>query len=451
MSINQKDIFKHFSSSQEVAGEHFFSRSFSVFMKVMEEKKFSAAAVKLQLTQSSISQTIAGLERSLGVDLFNRESRPPQPTKEAVKLYEALKESEKNVSQILVNIQYENLVKPAVRIGMIESAGKVIAADLCKQMQKTLGLVSLTSEPSGTLMEQLKEGSLDIAVLAGEESHEDINKYFLGEDPWYFIFPKEFTLNQEKLTFEKLKLCGLPFIYHSKETADGGLLNEYFRKHNLYFPKVFEIQSNAFVYDLVGAGLGWSVSHMLGLMSHEKNTLNICPISDASGTMIAHSGGVVLSPESGSTMALIEAKDAAGAMLPGSPGTRVDSNGYAILPYLRPYRINAVEIDPKGSHDDVAFDRTVAQVVPWEGSVVKVAFGTKVQNNLTLQARQANHEPLPFAASIFSPDGKEIGVVGQGSMMFISDANAKRAIVKWSGGQCSVDLGQQTTKDSVCR
>ncbi|MGW8235662.1 fimbria/pilus outer membrane usher protein, partial [Klebsiella pneumoniae] len=27
----------------------------------------------------------------------------------------------------------------------------------------------------------------------------------------------------------------------------------------------------------------------------------------------------------------------------------------------------------------------------------------------------------------------------------------KRAIVKWSGGQCSVDLGQQTTKDSVCR
>ncbi len=166
--------------------------------------------------------------------------------------------------------------------------------------------------------------------------------------------------------------------------------------------------------------------------------------------MIAHSGGVVLSPESGSTMALIEAKDAAGAMLPGSPGTRVDSNGYAILPYLRPYRINAVEIDPKGSHDDVAFDRTVAQVVPWEGSVVKVAFGTKVQNNLTLQARR---EPRAVAVcgKYFLPDGKEIGVVGRGSMMFISDANAKRAIVKWSGGQCSVDLGQQTTKDSVCR
>lgn len=190
MSINQKDIFKHFSSSQEVAGEHFFSRSFSVFMKVMEEKKFSAAAVKLQLTQSSISQTIAGLERSLGVDLFNRESRPPQPTKEAVKLYEALKESEKNVSQILVNIQYENLVKPAVRIGMIESAGKVIAADLCKQMQKTLGLVSLTSEPSGTLMEQLKEGAWILLYWPERKVMKTLISIFLGKTLGILYFRK---------------------------------------------------------------------------------------------------------------------------------------------------------------------------------------------------------------------------------------------------------------------
>jgi outer membrane usher protein len=40
----------------------------------------------------------------------------------------------------------------------------------------------------------------------------------------------------------------------------------------------------------------------------------------ASGTLIAHRHGVVFSPESGNTLALIEAKDAAGAMLPGSPG-----------------------------------------------------------------------------------------------------------------------------------
>jgi outer membrane usher protein len=51
---------------------------------------------------------------------------------------------------------------------------------------------------------------------------------------------------------------------------------------------------------------------------------------------------------------------------------------------------------------------------------------------------------------VFSPDGKEIGVVGQGSMMFISDANAKRAI---GSGAAAVFGGSGTAnnKDSVCR
>lgn len=93
----------------------------------------------------------------------------------------------------------------------------------------------------------------------------------------------------------------------------------------------------------------------------------------------------------------------------------------------------------------------MAQVVPWEGSVVKVTFATEVQNNITLLARQPGGEPLPFAATIYDPAGKEIGVVGEGSMMFISSAEAKRAIVKWSGGQCAVDLNASNSKEAVCR
>ncbi|MCJ1847080.1 FimD/PapC C-terminal domain-containing protein, partial [Klebsiella quasipneumoniae] len=88
---------------------------------------------------------------------------------------------------------------------------------------------------------------------------------------------------------------------------------------------------------------------------------------------------------------------------------------------------------------------------PWEGSVVKVSFDTMVQNNITVLAHQANGLPLPFAATIYNPSGKEIGVVGQGSMMFISDASVQKATVKWSGRQCSVDLSQAKTKEMQCR
>ncbi|EMH4101235.1 fimbria/pilus outer membrane usher protein [Escherichia coli] len=171
----------------------------------------------------------------------------------------------------------------------------------------------------------------------------------------------------------------------------------------------------------------------------------------SSGSLIAHSGGLTLSPETGTTMALIEAKDAKGAMLPGSPGTRVDSNGYAVLPYLRPYRINSIEIDPKGSSDDISFEKTVSQVVPYEGSLVKVKFNTTVEKNRILQAKQRNGEPLPFGADIVNENGKYIGVVGQGSTLFISDDTGKKAVIKWNDGQCAIDLQPSSNKEGICQ
>jgi outer membrane usher protein FimD/PapC len=52
----------------------------------------------------------------------------------------------------------------------------------------------------------------------------------------------------------------------------------------------------------------------------------------ASGTLIAHQHGVVFSPETGTTMALIEAKDAAGAML---PVRRVPASTATATPFCR--------------------------------------------------------------------------------------------------------------------
>ncbi|MFC0226930.1 fimbria/pilus outer membrane usher protein [Serratia aquatilis] len=171
----------------------------------------------------------------------------------------------------------------------------------------------------------------------------------------------------------------------------------------------------------------------------------------ASGSLLVHQGGITLSPETGNTVALIEAKNAQGAALPGVPGTRIDSRGYAILPYLRPYRVNAVEIDPKGADDDIVFDKTVANVVPYENSVVKVNFTTRVEKNRTLHAVLPGGNNLPFGANVVNKQGKTIGIVGQGSMLFINDEQANPVWVKWASGQCSVNLKNAVDQEAICR
>lgn len=247
-----------------------FSRSLSVFLTAVETRKFSLTAQKLGVTQSSVSQTISLLEDKLGFNLFERESRPLQPTQEAMELYRSIKKSDEELRQILIRIQLRNWVKPTVRLGMIESVGHLIAADVCKDLKKDLGIVSLSSGSSGALFNAVLSDSLDIAVVAGEEENKEIKKIALYEDPWYVIFPKNAPKTALKQTWQSLCLCGLPLIYHSRDTADGAILHEHFLQQNIVLPKIFEVQSNDFNYDLVSKGLGWSLTHFLGLLGAES-------------------------------------------------------------------------------------------------------------------------------------------------------------------------------------
>lgn len=137
-----------------------------------------------------------------------------------------------------------------------------------------------------------------------------------------------------------------------------------------------------------------------------------------SGAMVAHSGGLTLSPYSGDTYALVEAKGAKGAKMVSYPGIKIDHFGYAVVPYLTAYQLNEVEISPKGLSNNVELNLTSQKVAPYSGAVVKVKYDTTIGYPALINAPQANGQPLPFGAEVFDNEGRRIGVVGQGGQLF---------------------------------
>ncbi|WP_392562608.1 fimbria/pilus outer membrane usher protein [Orbus sturtevantii] len=170
----------------------------------------------------------------------------------------------------------------------------------------------------------------------------------------------------------------------------------------------------------------------------------------ANGSFIIHSGGVTFTPNTSDTMTLIEAKNAKGATIPGSLGTRIDSNGYAISSYVRPYRLNTIAIDPKGSSDDVVFDNTSLQVVPYEGTITKVKFDTKIEKTRVFNVVNIEGKPLTFGQNVVNENNESIGVVGQGGQVFIYDDKATDAIVEGLTGKCSFLLNDSNESEKVC-
>ncbi|VEJ53757.1 fimbria/pilus outer membrane usher protein [Pragia fontium] len=137
-----------------------------------------------------------------------------------------------------------------------------------------------------------------------------------------------------------------------------------------------------------------------------------------SGGMVAHSGGLTLTSYSGDTYALVEAKGAKGASMVSYPGIKVDSFGYAVVPYLTAYQMNEVEISPKGLSNNVELNLTSQKVAPYSGAVVKVIYDTTVGYPALINAPQANGKPLPFGADVYDSNEQRIGVVGQGGRLF---------------------------------
>ncbi|CAD6551232.1 fimbria/pilus outer membrane usher protein [Paraburkholderia sabiae] len=184
-----------------------------------------------------------------------------------------------------------------------------------------------------------------------------------------------------------------------------------------------------------------------------------------SGTVVAYPGGVALTPQTGDTFAIVEAKDAAGARVATAPGVRVDGFGHAVVAGMEPYSLNTIEIDTKGLPMGVELKSTEQHFAPTAGAVVRVKFDTENRGQaVVMRLRRPNGDTVPFGADVLDDKGNNVGTISQGSRaMFYSNAAVGDLTVKWGAGigqSCTVSYSLPVAQkgktaiafaDSMCR
>ncbi|WP_267226701.1 fimbria/pilus outer membrane usher protein [Dyella silvae] len=151
-----------------------------------------------------------------------------------------------------------------------------------------------------------------------------------------------------------------------------------------------------------------------------------------SGGVVVHAGGITFGQPLGDTVGVIYAPGADGARVSSSIGAHVNASGYALVPYLSPYLLNTIELDPKGLPLDVQLDATSAQVAPHAGAVVMLKFKTKTGRTLVANIHQPDGTPVPFGTEVLDEKGTSLGMVGQGGQALIRvAANAGELTARW--------------------
>ena len=200
------------------------------FHALMEERSVTKAAERLNLSQSTVSNTLARLRESLNDLLFYNKSRQMIPTPKAVQFYEAIKPALDIISNAYLQedgFDYD-MEKKSYNIGVTDFFQSVITKRLLDVINSIAPHIQLNfinipscSKPTSVyrgIIDSLKDGGLDIVIHHDTSifRDDDFEKEKILTDQWIVV--SKDTLNPLNLNKGDLELR--PHVNTGIESVD---------------------------------------------------------------------------------------------------------------------------------------------------------------------------------------------------------------------------------------
>jgi DNA-binding transcriptional LysR family regulator len=234
-------------------------RALEAFVAVVEAGGMTAAARRLGTTQSAVSQTIAHLEETLGVQVLDRAVRPPQPTAAGDVLYDRAKALLADARELgrIVRAPAQGAL-PHLRIGLVDTFAATVAPHLIQALRDAAVQWSVRSGLSPEHEAALLAREVDI-VVAGDVMQDTpgIERHELLREPFVLAVPQSYEGPTD--TLDTLSR-GLDFVRYTKRSFFGRKIEGHLRRLRLEPPHRLEFDTADAVMAMVAAGVGWAIT-----------------------------------------------------------------------------------------------------------------------------------------------------------------------------------------------
>ncbi|WP_017727701.1 LysR family transcriptional regulator [Halalkalibacterium ligniniphilum] len=252
-----------------------------IFVTVVEQRHFSKAAKLLNLSQPNVSLHIRNLENELGTVLLHRSPKHVNVTEEGEILYIRAKKILSLYEEAKQEINdRKSIVQGTLKIGASFTIGEYllprILADYAKKYPnvKVEVVVGNTKE----VCEDIRMNQLDIGIVEGEVSDEDVNITPFMEDEMIMIAPPSHPLSQIQMVMPEM-LQDQVWILREDGSGTRAYSDQLIRDLKLRVKHLFIFSSSQGIKEAVSAGLGiamisrWTV--LKELEAKELKRLNI--------------------------------------------------------------------------------------------------------------------------------------------------------------------------------
>lgn len=171
-------------------------RQLEHFLAVAEEQSFTRAARRLNYVQSALSVSIQSLERELGIRLLDRNTHRVELTDAGEALLPTVRQTLASVEQTRdVAAALKGVVRGTLRIGIMQSIGSLDVSAVLGEFHRRHPEVEIQMRPSPggsrALLEELRQGGIDIAFASVEDEPVGMTTTELGVEDLYLVGTKE--------------------------------------------------------------------------------------------------------------------------------------------------------------------------------------------------------------------------------------------------------------------
>ncbi|MGB0907700.1 MAG: LysR family transcriptional regulator [Maricaulaceae bacterium] len=244
---------------------NFDLRSLQVFVVTADQGGMTQSARVLRMTQSAVSQIIAGLEDAVGTKLFDRSVRPIVLTAGGRILLERGRQIIKDTKETFRETQTLEQRKLAMlTIAMTDSMSGVLGAKLYKSLQDISGYWRIWAGLSPYHREEFLSHNID-AIITSSNVMEDVaglDRQLIFQEPYVLVFPKDYKGSVNLMD----GIRDLPFLRYSLRSAMGLRIESQLNRLRLKFPDIVEFDGAPSHTMAVAEGVGWGITTPLCLL-----------------------------------------------------------------------------------------------------------------------------------------------------------------------------------------
>jgi DNA-binding transcriptional LysR family regulator len=228
-----------------------------VFVAAAEEGSISAAARRLGVSPSAVSQQLAGLEAALGAMLLDRSGRPVQVTPAGAMFRRHAQTILNAASEARAELAMADLASmTSLRLGVIEDFDSDVTPHLLSLLAHDLKgcRFLLETGASHRLLDQLEARALDIVIAADAEADGDWREVHpLMIEPFIAVTPPSARIED------------LPLVLYTARHLMGRQIAAHLARQGMKPAHRFELDSYAAILAMVAGGEGWTILTPLAL------------------------------------------------------------------------------------------------------------------------------------------------------------------------------------------